>query len=259
MTKMLHSGFLRNAALRPSKIALVDRDERLTYREVLERALRVAAVVQKTVPGSVRPVAIAGDKSAQAAIAILGVLLSGRAYSYLLPSQKAPRLVNMIEQLQPALLLDVGTSDLSHAAEAYSGTTPVIRLSDAHLPEGSDPVATPEGCAYVLFTSGSTGTPKGIMFGHQAAYAAQRSFISDVELKEDDIVGNEVNLAFDVSVLDLGATWAVGGTVDLLPDSCSTNQSQHSSTSHRKASRRSLPSRPMRVHYLKRSLTPMRR
>ena len=57
------------------------------------------------------------------------------------------------------------------------------------------------------------------MFGHQAAYAAQQSFIGDIELRADEIIGNEVNLAFDVSVLDLAATWAVGAAVDLLPDS----------------------------------------
>ena len=159
MSKLLHQGFLHNAAKHPDRTALIDGESHFSYRQLLEQALHIAAGVNKAAVGSLRPIAISGDKSARAVAAILGVLLSGRAYSYLLPSQKVPRLASMVGQLRPALLLDVGAADLMHEPNSFAGDTPVLKLPELAAQHSFEPVATPEGCAYVLFTSGSTGGP----------------------------------------------------------------------------------------------------
>jgi len=217
--KLIHSDFLSRASCWRERVALCDGTRQVCYGDLLERARRLAAILhRKASPGSVRPIALCGGKSIDAVVAIVAALLTGRGYTFLNPRQRASRLSCMVDQLRPALIVDLGSDEWDHNPHAIAGEAPVIQLPVEVPDDPIDPVMRIEGCAYTFFTSGSTGGPKGVVVSHSAAWLAQQGFIADVGLNADDVVCSEMALGFDVSTIDIFATLAVGATLHVTPE-----------------------------------------
>lgn len=222
-----YADFVRQAELNGHKIAVQDPTQKITYADLFDRSLRWAKLFDNKAGGARRPIAVLGDKGLPAIEAVLAAVLTGRAYSFLSPSQKRPRLMRMMRQLRPSLVVDLGSGESDHDPSQLVGaldyTPSILSLHDLAIPSDRlAPSFETKGAAYVLFTSGSTGEPSGVIVSHLAAAAAQRTFIQTIELKSDDIVASEVALNFDVSTFDVFSTLAVGGTVDLTPESIVT-------------------------------------
>lgn len=216
---MLHAPFLDQATRHPDRIALIDRDRRVSYATLLDRARRKAAAIDFHCGASRRPVAIVGDKRVEAVEAILGTLISGRPYSYLHPAQRRARIACMLETLRPELILDLGSAQPDYSPNMLRGLAPTLPVDGMSDHGALQPMPQPAAIAYVLFTSGSSGIPKGVAISHSAARAAQSAYLQTVGLTRDDIVANEVALCFDVSTFDLFAGLSVGATIDLTPES----------------------------------------
>ncbi len=74
----------------------------------------------------------------------------------------------------------------------------------------------PDDLAYVMFTSGTTGVPKGVMIT-QAAVDAFLEMIRDrLALTPEDRTLEVTELGFDVSVLNMFATWQAGASLHTL-------------------------------------------
>ncbi|HUG85828.1 MAG TPA: AMP-binding protein, partial [Euzebya sp.] len=63
------------------------------------------------------------------------------------------------------------------------------------------------------FTSGSTGAPKGVTISHRAAMAYVRNCVQTFDLRAQDRVSSHAPLHFDLSILDVFASIAVGATI----------------------------------------------
>ena len=108
--QFVHSGFLDTAARAPERVAMRDDRVRFSYGDCLALVRRLAGGLQGVLRCDTenRPVAIIGDKGPDAVIAILATLYLGRAYSFLHPAQKAPRLRRMVEPLRRARVVELG-------------------------------------------------------------------------------------------------------------------------------------------------------
>ncbi|WP_279630305.1 amino acid adenylation domain-containing protein, partial [Streptomyces murinus] len=152
----------------PDTPAVVCDGATLTYRELDERANRLAHLLTARGMGPERVVALALPRSADLVIAVLAVLKAGAAYLPLDPEYPHARLTHMVADARPGLLLTTTTagSDLP----AVPGT-PVLFLDAADAsadladrPTHSPVIAlAPDHPAYVIYTSGSTGRPKGVV------------------------------------------------------------------------------------------------
>jgi amino acid adenylation domain-containing protein len=71
----------------------------------------------------------------------------------------------------------------------------------------------PEQLAYAIFTSGSTGAPKGVAIAHRALATHLASIVERYELDEHDRVLQFAPASFDVSLEQLLAPLAAGGSV----------------------------------------------
>ena len=220
--KMIHTELLERAARTPHAVAIAA--PAITFRDLTSRALRLAAVFRSAATRPYqRPIMIIGDKSVNAIEAIIAALVTGHGYTFGNPMQRAVRLSSVIEQLQPSLIVDLGSTEWDHNPEAIAHGAPVIKFPDVLPADAPEPIMRPEGCAYTFFTSGSTGKPKGVVVSHSAAWLAQQAFIADVGLNSADVVCSEMALGFDVSTVDIFATLAVGATLDLTPEAVVEN------------------------------------
>ncbi|MGW5714880.1 non-ribosomal peptide synthase/polyketide synthase [Amycolatopsis sp. NPDC003865] len=135
----------------PGAVAILFGGESLTYGELNARANEVA---HHLLDGGVRRGEVVGvliERGFDFAIAVLGVLKSGAAYTLLDPSYPAERLAAVTEQ---------------------AGVRRILKALPSH-PDRTNPDVelTPADLACVMFTSGSTGVPKGVATSHRGVVA----------------------------------------------------------------------------------------
>jgi amino acid adenylation domain-containing protein/non-ribosomal peptide synthase protein (TIGR01720 family) len=206
------AAFAEQAALYPHAIAVTSGDVSLTYRELDERANRLARHLLGF--GHIGPdvlVGLALERSLDLVIALLAILKAGAAYMPLNPDDPAERLALMLGDDVP---LVVTTRALAQRLPA-SNARLVLLDAEAEIvarQEGSASAngAGPTNLAYALYTSGSTGEPKGVL-------VEQRSVLRLVDnagfaaLGPDCVVLLLAPLSFDASTFEIWGPLLTGG------------------------------------------------
>ncbi|WPW33099.1 non-ribosomal peptide synthase/polyketide synthase [Streptomyces atratus] len=155
----------------PEDTAIRHRDQRLTYRELDERANRLARLLGELGVGRETRVAVLLDRGVDLVVAVLAVLKAGAVYVPLEPDTPERRQQLLVsETAAPVLLTHEGLTP-TWTAGPDAGVRVVAVDGDPRLP-GQDVTAphvdvAPDQLAYVIYTSGSTGTPKGVAVTHQ--------------------------------------------------------------------------------------------
>jgi mycobactin phenyloxazoline synthetase len=205
----LHDGFFRIALATPDAPAVFSRDGDLTYAELREQALAVAATLRDNGVGHGDLVALIGPKCAEQIPAVLGILAAGSAYLPIGADQPAERTTRILESSGVAAVLTCGEGD------PIQTSVPTITVSDAVRHDGNDapdPV-DPSALAYVLFTSGSTGEPKGVELTHDAVMNTVEFVNGHYDIGPADRSLALASLEADMSVLEIFAILRAGGAV----------------------------------------------
>jgi len=217
----IHREVLAQAARTPEAEAVLwadgETEERLTYRELADRAHRLARHLAALGAGPEAPVAVFLPRRPELVVALLAVLESGGCYVPLDPDYPEERLRFILEDTRAPVVVTVA---------ALAGRLPehraaVVRLDEdaatiaARPSEPLDLAVAPEALAYVIYTSGSTGRPKGVAIPHRATQAllawARGAFLPE----ELSGVLASTSVCFDLSVFELFLPLTVGGRVIL--------------------------------------------
>lgn len=203
--QLLHEAFFQHAAATPANIAICAGGIELTYGEVAERALALAATLQKAGAGPNERIAISLPKGADQVIASLGVLASGAAYVPIDPDLPTERRFELVKDTASNLVI------------AEDGEWPQS-VSVVAVPHngGATPAPSttkPTDLAYIIFTSGSTGKPKGVMIDHRGALNTILDVNRRFDVSAEDRVFALSSLSFDLSVYDIFGPLAVGGSI----------------------------------------------
>jgi amino acid adenylation domain-containing protein len=208
----------------PEAVAVSCGESRWSYRELNERANRLARDLIGRGVGTEDVVAVALTSSPLLALAILAVGKAGAAFLPLDPSYPAQRLDHIISDARPVLLLtDTG------GAEARSWPGPILVLEerttgresglDASNPAAADrprPLA-PAHPAYVVYTSGSTGAPKGVSVTHAGVAGLAGAQIEAFGVRPDSRVLQFASPSFDASVSELCMALLSGARLVFVP------------------------------------------
>ncbi|GAA3446650.1 non-ribosomal peptide synthetase [Planomonospora venezuelensis] len=230
----LHDLVVGQAARTPDATAVRQWDRTLTYRELVDAAGELAGRLRAA---GVRPetrVGVCGRRTPDLLVSVLGVMMAGGAYVPLDPAHPPARLRTVIEDAGIGTVVADGDGRgllagipvrLTGPRGGTAAGAPPGHPGDGGSPEpATGPAGTPpcrirpDHAAYVLYTSGSTGRPKGVVVSHAAAV----SFVTMAgELFGLDAGCRSIGFAalgFDVSVLDVFAPLARGGSVMFIPD-----------------------------------------
>ena len=206
--------FEHQARVSPDAPAVEYANRALTYRELNERANRVARHLAKLGVGPGARVGLATGQSAKMVAALAGVLKTGASVVPLDPAYPAERLAFMVADTGARVLLAEGAE---LAALASDGVTVIDLTADAAKidAESAENPGTPvaaEAEAYVIYTSGSTGKPKGVRLPHRAVV---RTVIGTdyVKFRPGARVAQQATLSFDAAIWEIWGALLNGATV----------------------------------------------
>jgi acyl-CoA synthetase (AMP-forming)/AMP-acid ligase II len=242
--------FLENSAAKlPDKVALICGEERLSYREINEKADRLAvSLLDMGIKRQDRVIIFLGN-SVEAVISLFGILKVGAIFVMLNPDMKARKL-NYILQDSGAQALITHSNKARIIKDANQGAAELKNIvwvgKSSSLPasfEADKPQLAPNTRQYIwnkilskpltfnlspltfnsidldlatiIYTSGSTGEPKGVMSAHYNVISAARSISTFLENSEEDVILNVLPLSFDYGLYQVLMAFLFGGTVVL--------------------------------------------
>jgi amino acid adenylation domain-containing protein/non-ribosomal peptide synthase protein (TIGR01720 family) len=214
----LHERFSLQARKTPDAVALVFEDDCLTYRELDERANRLAHHLVSLGVGPDTLVGICLERGLDLVVGVLAVLKAGGAYVPLDPDNPRERVSFMLEDA--ACPIVVTSSDLGSLVPERAARVLVDHDRDAIASHpGTDPetATTPDHLAYVIYTSGSTGTPKGVMVTHANVTRLFAASEDDFDFDDKDVWTLFHSYAFDFSVWELWGPLLYGGRLVVVP------------------------------------------
>jgi len=205
----------------PDKIAVDDNKEQVTFAQLQQSAIKVAASIREL---GLRksPVGVYVPKSTKMVQAFAGVSLSCNFYVPLDTKSPDARIQSILQVLGAKVIIT--TAALKAKAEGL-GDYQVLVMEEMLAKEAQeislkdyignqtdlDPV-------YSIFTSGSTGTPKGVVISHRSAIDFIDWMIDRFGIDGNRIMGNQVPFYFDVSVSDIYLMYATGSTLVIIPE-----------------------------------------
>ncbi|WP_100001466.1 non-ribosomal peptide synthetase [Bacillus velezensis] len=193
--------FERQAKETPDARAVVYDGQILTYRELNERANRIAAALRSNGVGPESVVALLTGRTTELASGILGILKAGGAYLPIGDDVPRERAEWMLKDCKADILLQSDKLDglpLSGKRLFIEDIQTKAGLSS----ENPEPLGGPESLAYMIYTSGSTGAPKGVMIEQRSVIRLVKNS-NYIDFTPEDRLLFTSSLGFDVTTFEI--------------------------------------------------------
>ncbi|HST60165.1 MAG TPA: amino acid adenylation domain-containing protein, partial [Longimicrobium sp.] len=231
--RCIHELFEAQAARTPDAVAVVHETDALTYRELNERANRLAHYLVRRGVGAEVRVGVCLERGVEMVVSLLAVLKAGGAYVPLDPAYPAERLAFTLSDsgvvallTQASLRATLPIPDGVTVVSVDGAAAEIARESAERIASG----ATPRSLAYLIYTSGSTGVPKGVAIEHESAVALLSWAATVFTAEELSGVLAATSISFDLSVFEIFLPLSLGGRVIVvenalaLPESAAADQ-----------------------------------
>ncbi|MGH7828867.1 MAG: amino acid adenylation domain-containing protein, partial [Candidatus Binatia bacterium] len=229
--KYIHELFEAQAERKADDVAVVFEEEQLTYRELNQRANKLAHHLKSLGAGPESRVAICVERSVEMIVGFLGILKAGAAYVPLDSEYPRERLAFILQDTQATVLLT--QQRLFNSLQLSRLSVPQVVCLDIdreiiaqHSRENPFAGIVGENLAYIIYTSGSTGTPKGVMISHEAIRNRLLWAQETYPLSAGDRVLQLSSSSFDFSLWEFCAPLLAGARLILI------SQGQHLDPTH---------------------------
>ncbi|WP_081481590.1 non-ribosomal peptide synthetase [Paenibacillus elgii] len=214
--KTIHQLFEEQVERTPDRIALVYEGSRLTYRDLNDRANRLARTLRNEGVEADQLVGLMAERSLEMVIGMLGILKAGGAYVPIDPEYPRERIRYMLEDSGVKLLV---LQRRLQDRVSFAGHFAFLDEEQACDEDGSnlEPIARANHLAYVIYTSGTTGNPKGVMVEHRGLCNFKLLCENTLGIREDDKVVQFASLSFDASCSEVIMALLLGASLYVPP------------------------------------------
>ena len=211
MSPSIPDRFLSMVESHRDRVAVIDRDETLTYEELSRWSASIAmALTDRCGPINGHSVAVAGPRSAATIASMLGVARAGGWFVPLDPDLPENLRIRQLQSCRPVATL---WSKGGAAADDHDGLVLDPHAFRAGDGAGhSDREITGGSPFYAMFTSGTTGEPRGTLIPHRAVHR----LVDDawfLPAGPGFRMLHAAPIAFDASTLEIWWPLLNGGTV----------------------------------------------
>ncbi|MGA9381804.1 MAG: amino acid adenylation domain-containing protein, partial [Phormidium sp.] len=214
----IHELFAAQVEKKPDNIAVVFKEEQITYQELNQRSNKVAHYLKSLEVVAEVLVGICVERSPETIVGLLGILKAGGAYLPLDATYPQERLNFMLSDSQTQIIL---TQQKFVEQFTRSGVKVVCLDTDwesieQQSQENPHSEVTSENLAYVIYTSGSTGTPKGVAVPHRAVNRLVCN-TNYVQLESSDRIAQASNFSFDAATFEIWGALLHGAKLVIIP------------------------------------------
>ena len=211
----IHELVEAQVARTPDASAVEHGGQRLTYRELNERANQLARFLRKRGVGHESRVGICLRRSLELPVALFAVLKAGAACLPLDPAYPKERLTYMLEDSETSLVLSQPglLSEVTDFQAEVVNLEPNWKLFEGESQENVRSSVEPENLAYVIYTSGSTGKPRGVLLTHGGLVNHNVAATKIFGLTPTDRMSQFASISFDIAIEEIFPTWISGGSL----------------------------------------------
>ncbi|HEX8095186.1 amino acid adenylation domain-containing protein [Jatrophihabitans sp.] len=218
------------AGSRPEAVALCFEQQRLSYRDLDERANRGAQALRAS---GVQPgdrVGVCLERSLDLVVMLLAVLKAGAAYVPMDAGYPAERLSYTVTDAGLAVVI-TGSAEFPELAGVRLLHPDALQAEDwpATAPVSSEAA---DDAAYVIYTSGSTGRPKGVVVSHRNVLSLLAATRDEYRFAGSDVWTLFHSSAFDFSVWEIWGCLSTGGRLVVVPHWTSRDPRQFAELLH---------------------------
>lgn len=210
----------------PNKIAIDDNQVAISFSELNKISDHIALEIVSKTKSSRQPIAVYLPKNSWSIASFIGIFKSGNFYIPLDIKSPSERILKIIETLNSSWIITNLAYKENLIRLGYKGK--IICIEDVlNIPISDNDITKLDEISnaiidldpiYSIFTSGSTGNPKGVLISHRGVIDFIEWAITTYEVNETAIIGNQVPLYFDMSVLDIYLMAFTGATLRIIPE-----------------------------------------
>ncbi|MBT2572354.1 amino acid adenylation domain-containing protein, partial [Bacillus sp. ISL-51] len=216
-SRTVYQLFEEQAGRTPDHAAIKFENSHLTYRELNEKANRLARTLRNCGVQADTLVAIMADRSLEMIVSIIAIWKAGGAYVPLDPEYPKERLQYLLNDANADVLVVQ-----RHFKNSLVFDGPTIDLNDETSYHADcsllSPIAEHDHLAYVIYTSGTTGKPKGVMAEHGGIVNSLQWKKAFFRHSAEDRVLVLYPYVFDAFILNFFGPLISGATLYLLPN-----------------------------------------
>lgn len=211
--------FEAHVRARPDAPAILGGSDPLSYAQLHRQAAALAAQLTASGAGPERMIAVLLERARTNIVVLLAILKTGAVYVPLDPAAPDARLIDMLDEVAPTVLLTQRSQQ--HKLSAFAGSVllldgPAAGTVPAPLPVR--PAIHPQQLAYCIFTSGSTGKPKAVMVPYGALADHLRTCIATYEVTAADRALQFASTSFDTSIEQMLVPLCAGAALLVRPE-----------------------------------------
>lgn len=201
----------------PEAVALVSRDEQISFRQLNEQSSRLARYLRSIGVGPEVIVGLCLDHCPEMLVALLGILKSGGAFVSIDPGYPLERKSFIFEDSRTPVV--VTKRDFADELPFFLGQVVLLDSDDLDAAVDTEEAEiSKDVAAYLVYTSGSTGQPKGILVSHESLLNVVTAMIQTADIKPDDRLFQFVSLNFDAAIQQIFITLCGGSSLALTKD-----------------------------------------
>ncbi len=225
--KTIYQIFQEQVRKTPENVAIVYKQQQLTYRELDEKSNQLACYIRKQYQQRTKQalktdtlIALYLDRGLEMIIGVLGVLKAGGAYVPMDTTYPQERIDYILEDTDAEFILSQNHLSGSGYAKLPQEKVVHINLTEelyskedkSNLPQYSKST----DLAYVIYTSGTTGNPKGVMVEHSSVNNEILSQLEMIPLESTDKSLLTANIIFDAAAECIYMSLFSGGSLHIL-------------------------------------------